>query len=198
MKQNEEMEERREDDAALIKKLEEELASVNKQGGKEQGLSNNAREQITETHILQSALSRANGDGRYMVGAQPYKTQCEEADPFLCILEMSGEDPSMLNIVHEQRNRFRQRVLELEAERDALNGTATRLRQELQTLKTDNVKLYEKIKYLQSYATSVDKSGRLNANQLSEIKVTVRNESPIEQRYKELYEDQINPFADFR
>ena len=104
----------------------------------------------------------------------------------------------MLTIVHEQRNRFRQRMLELEAERDSLNRTVTRLRQEMQTLKTDNVKLYEKIKYLQSYATSVDKSGRLNANQMSEIKVNVRNESPIEQRYKELYEDQINPFADFR
>ena len=120
----------------------------------------------------------------------------------------------MLTIVHEQvcshnfylntsqgefqRNRLRQRVLELEEERDGFASKNVKLQQQITTLRADNVKLYEKIKYLQNYTASLDKASRLNPNQLSEIKINVRQDSQVEQRYKDLYEDQINPFADFR
>ena len=60
-------------------------------------------------------------------------------------------DPSLLSIVQSQRERFRLRVQELENENSQQSQNIAGLSQEIENLRLDNVKLYEKIKFLQNY-----------------------------------------------
>ena len=65
-----------------------------------------------------------------------------------------GSDPqtsSLVAILQGQRDRFRQRSLELEAELTAANAAGDALRGRVAALTADNVKLYEKTRFLQSY-----------------------------------------------
>eukprot|EP00117_Sycon_ciliatum_P025414 scpid64542/ scgid21102/ Protein CASP len=71
----------------------------------------------------------------------------------------ASSNDSLLPIVSSQRERFRQRNLELEAETRQLHQTIAVLRNEVDTLRSDNIKLYEKIKFLQSYSSSAGKGG---------------------------------------
>ena len=50
-----------------------------------------------------------------------------------------------------QRERFRLRVQELENENSQQSQNIAGLSQEIENLRLDNVKLYEKIKFLQNY-----------------------------------------------
>jgi len=138
--------------------------------------------------------------------------------------DLSSE--SLLGIVHEQRNQFRKRMLELEMERDGLAKQVGDLTQDIESLQADNVSLFEKIKYLQNYTgqtNQIDYPGQRSSspfspqqsqfnnhqtkpNQSSELRLTVQgrqrggdnlNENGVESRYKSLYEDKMNPFNDF-
>ncbi|KAJ8256305.1 hypothetical protein COCON_G00184570 [Conger conger] len=63
-----------------------------------------------------------------------------------------GQMDSLLSIISSQRERFRSRNQELEAESRSVQQTLQALQTELDSLRADNIKLYEKIKFLQSYA----------------------------------------------
>ena len=63
----------------------------------------------------------------------------------------AGKDGDMLGIVQAQRNRFMGRINDLEREKDSLTRQVAEARQTGQHLQRDNLKLYEKIRYLQSY-----------------------------------------------
>lgn len=67
---------------------------------------------------------------------------------------MGGEEPTMLDIIAGQRDRFRSRTLELETENQKVSARLERLTTDKDSLKSDNVRLYEKIRYLQSYKQS--------------------------------------------
>ena len=100
------------------------------------------------------------------------------------IQEKSGTDNSnnsLLLIVSSQRERFRVRNNELEAENYTHQQTIQRLQNDLDSLRADNVKLYEKIKYLQSYPTS--------------SKITIDDSTAS--RYSSQYEDNLDPFTSF-
>ncbi|MEQ2217225.1 Protein CASP, partial [Xenoophorus captivus] len=62
-----------------------------------------------------------------------------------------GQMDSLLSIISSQRERFRSRNQELEAENRSMQQTMQALQGELDSLRADNIKLYEKIKFLQSY-----------------------------------------------
>eukprot|EP00064_Thunnus_orientalis_P011946 superscaffoldBa00001777_g11978 len=62
-----------------------------------------------------------------------------------------GQMDSLLSIISSQRERFRSRNQELEAENRSMQQTMQALQNELDSLRADNIKLYEKIKFLQSY-----------------------------------------------
>ena len=64
-------------------------------------------------------------------------------------------DPSLLSIVQSQRERFRLRVQELENENSQQSQNIAGLSQEIENLRLDNVKLYEKIKFLQNYRPNI-------------------------------------------
>nr|CAB3232456.1 protein CASP-like [Phallusia mammillata] len=88
---------------------------------------------------------------------------------------------SLLLIVSSQRERFRVRNNELEAENYTLQQTIQRMQNDGDALRADNVKLYEKIKYLQSYPTTT--------------KVAI--EDVTANRYSTQYEDNLDPFTSF-
>ena len=62
----------------------------------------------------------------------------------------NNNDASLFQIVSNQRERFRLRAQELETEMMAGKQQVIFLTNELDRLRSDNVKLYEKIKFLQS------------------------------------------------
>ncbi|KAJ8280323.1 hypothetical protein GJAV_G00053220 [Gymnothorax javanicus] len=90
-----------------------------------------------------------------------------------------GQMDSLLSIISSQRERFRSRNQELEAENRSLQQTLGALQSELDSLRADNIKLYEKIKFLQSYA------GRAGGSDDTVM------------RYSSQYEERLDPFSSF-
>ncbi|XP_053223406.1 protein CASP isoform X8 [Podarcis raffonei] len=90
-----------------------------------------------------------------------------------------GQMDSLLSIISSQRERFRARNHELEAENQMMQHTMQALQSELDNLRADNIKLYEKIKFLQSYP------GRGTGSDDTEL------------RYSTQYEERLDPFASF-
>uniref|UniRef100_A0A8C9Y8G7 Protein CASP n=1 Tax=Sander lucioperca TaxID=283035 RepID=A0A8C9Y8G7_SANLU len=89
-----------------------------------------------------------------------------------------GQMDSLLSIISSQRERFRSRNQELEANR-SMQQTMQALQNELDSLRADNIKLYEKIKFLQSYP---GKAGGSDDTVM---------------RYSSQYEERLDPFASF-
>ncbi|GIL86016.1 hypothetical protein Vretifemale_14276, partial [Volvox reticuliferus] len=58
---------------------------------------------------------------------------------------------SLLEIVVSQRDRFRQRMVQLEEEKSQLSDELHKTQQQLQSCRNDNVALFEKIRYLERY-----------------------------------------------
>ncbi|KAM3615674.1 uncharacterized protein V6R79_006090 [Siganus canaliculatus] len=90
-----------------------------------------------------------------------------------------GQMDSLLSIISSQRERFRSRNQELEAENRSMQQTMQALQNELDSLRADNIKLYEKIKFLQSYP------GKAGASDDTVM------------RYSSQYEERLDPFASF-
>ncbi|XP_060612974.2 protein CASP isoform X9 [Anolis sagrei] len=90
-----------------------------------------------------------------------------------------GQVDSLLSIISSQRERFRARNHELEAENRLMQHTMQALQSELDSLRADNIKLYEKIKFLQSYP------GRGGGSDDTEM------------RYSSQYEERLDPFTSF-
>jgi homeobox protein cut-like len=87
---------------------------------------------------------------------------------------------SLLPIISSQRERFRSRNMELEAETQHNQQVISSLRNEVDSLRSDNVKLYEKIKFLESYP-AMSKLSR----------------DDIVGRYSMEYEKKLDPFTAF-
>uniref|UniRef100_A0A8C4MLG1 Protein CASP n=1 Tax=Equus asinus TaxID=9793 RepID=A0A8C4MLG1_EQUAS len=90
-----------------------------------------------------------------------------------------GQVDSLLSIISSQRERFRARNQELEAENRLAQHTIQALQNELDSLRADNIKLFEKIKFLQSYP------GRGGSSDDTEL------------RYSSQYEERLDPFSSF-
>nr|XP_046149628.1 cut-like homeobox 1b isoform X6 [Oncorhynchus gorbuscha] len=133
-----------------------------------------------------SSLSRPDAEGSdltSMIDSIPEPIR--EATAMFTGMAPKGELPqgqmdSLLSIISSQRERFRSRNQELEAESRSVQVTMLALQSELDSLRADNIKLYEKIKFLQSYP------GRAGG---SDDTVTVR--------YSSQYEERLDPFASF-
>ncbi|XP_026897816.1 protein CASP isoform X6 [Acinonyx jubatus] len=90
-----------------------------------------------------------------------------------------GQVDSLLSIISSQRERFRARNQELESENRLAQHTIQALQSELDSLRADNIKLFEKIKFLQSYP------GRGGSSDDTEL------------RYSSQYEERLDPFSSF-
>jgi homeobox protein cut-like len=76
--------------------------------------------------------------------------------------EKANDDHSVATIVMAQRDRLRARCDALEAERDSFKRELQVQVQTAESLKTDNTKLYEKVRYLQTFNSGSSKGGATN------------------------------------
>jgi homeobox protein cut-like len=113
----------------------------------------------------------------------------------------TDQTESMLQVMKAQRDRLKTRVETLEAEKDRLAEQLRLTSTRAQTLQEDNVKLYQKMRYVQSFASSPSgmATGKSHAAQpsLSSLSADVEQGVPFEDKYKSAYEDSVNPFAAF-
>ncbi|KAF9573075.1 hypothetical protein EC968_009035 [Mortierella alpina] len=139
----------------------------------------------------------------------------------------SSADHSILPIVTSQRDRFRQRNSELEEQLRQQSEQISNLRNETSQLQKDNLKLYEKVKYMQSYrddssgagvgtgasAAMVDYTtpfrsggivGRQSAGAGGQYKKNDGDHETVQMqpldptdRYRNMYEESMNPFEAF-
>ncbi|KAJ3271877.1 camp-dependent protein kinase catalytic subunit [Terramyces sp. JEL0728] len=84
-------------------------------------------------------------------------------------------DSSIIPILTSQRDRYRQRYEESQLETRSLNQKISTLSDQINSLKQDNISLYEKLKYQESYVIDVDVN-----------------------KYKNMYEERIDPFQQFK
>ncbi|CAN6479979.1 unnamed protein product [Victoria cruziana] len=118
------------------------------------------------------------------------------------ILENSGsrsalsdqDQNSMLQVICSQRDRFRKRLQESEEEVRQLKEKIRSLSSELEKTKSDNVKLYGKIRYVQDY-TQEKPVSRGSKKRGEDIESGFS--SDVELKYKKMYEEDINPFVAF-
>lgn len=108
----------------------------------------------------------------------------------------SSAETSILPIITSQRDRFRQRNAELEEQLLRQSDTVSELRNEIKTLQADNLKLYEKVRYLESYSAGVG-SGSPAPSNLRNLVGNSRRDEELG-KYKSLYEDHMNPFEVFK
>ncbi|KAG7446277.1 uncharacterized protein BT62DRAFT_931725 [Guyanagaster necrorhizus] len=109
---------------------------------------------------------------------------------------VSSADTSILPIVTSQRDRFRQRNAELEEELRRQFQIISDLRSEVKNLQADNLKLYEKVRYMQSYREEA--GSRPVTSQLDPLPTPSNNSSDDLGKYRARYEEAMNPFEAFR
>ncbi|KAJ8588870.1 hypothetical protein M405DRAFT_819013 [Rhizopogon salebrosus TDB-379] len=111
----------------------------------------------------------------------------------------SSADTSILPIVTSQRDRFRQRNAELEEELRKHYHTISELRTEVKSLQSDNLKLYEKVRYMQSYREqgSVSQLDPLPPSSPSPYGGSGNGRDELG-KWGARYEEAMNPFEAFR
>uniref|UniRef100_A0A0X3PU48 Protein CASP n=1 Tax=Schistocephalus solidus TaxID=70667 RepID=A0A0X3PU48_SCHSO len=208
-KDNSELRDRDQRQASLIRQLEESVAQMS-------STEASASVPYHRTSILNSdsgtsAEQEMLGMQQLLLGSQP---EAETAS--------SGQFPgpashlSMLAIVQSQRDRFRDRSRELEENLLVLRQQVLAVQTELDSVRQDNVRLYEKIKFMQSYSPSppsLRSQASLTERQPASAAVTtvsILTPSPappppgvpeadyrLLERYSHAYEARLNPFRQF-
>ncbi|CAO3638106.1 unnamed protein product [Mucor fragilis] len=121
------------------------------------------------------------------------------------------EDKSILPIVISQRDRFRQRNNELEERVRSLETSLQDARMQVQKLKTDNLNLYERLKFVHVWKEGqqqdkgmTNRSVAVNMDEPSTSMRSFRRSSINKQqpddpsdKYGKLYEESMNPFTQF-
>lgn len=124
----------------------------------------------------------------------------------------STSETSILPIVTSQRDRFRQRNAELEDELRKQFEIVTDLRTEIKSLQADNLKLYEKVRYINSYRDGAAGGGGSNmalsggsggagaggSGLQGALSMGLGRRDEEMGRYKDKYEESMNPFEAFK
>lgn len=170
---------------ASVKQFEQQLADANAAKMKLQQLIYDKDAQITrlEENISNSrSTASPAGDGA--------TSSSENLD-------------SMVQVLITQRDRLNARLGTLEAEKDAVTEKLRLSLIQTTSLQEDNVGLYQKLRYLQSYqggsvasSSSAHATSRM-ASSSSSMDLESGKSSNVEEKYKSMYEEQMNPFAAF-
>jgi len=118
--------------------------------------------------------------------------------------EPMGGGSGILPMITAQRDRFKKRNSELEAELQKSYQTVSSLRSEIGALQKDNLDLYEKTRYVSSYnavnrgpASSASSYGA-NPNPSAINIESGGSGSAVDTKYRSAYESNLSPFAAFR
>ncbi|KAL4109345.1 hypothetical protein PRIC1_001046 [Phytophthora ramorum] len=109
----------------------------------------------------------------------------------------TSSDSKMLEIVRGQRDRFRERMKELQSEKNRVEELAQSYKSTVARLETDNMQLYHKIRYLQSYGADSKSAGSRVKPNFSALEDGSGGASDVEARYRGMYEEKMNPFVQF-
>ncbi|KAF2034109.1 hypothetical protein EK21DRAFT_57258 [Setomelanomma holmii] len=113
--------------------------------------------------------------------------------------EAMGGSSGILPMVTAQRDRFKKRNSELEAELQKSYQTVSSLRSEIGALQKDNLDLYEKTRYVSSYnAHARGPASSASSYAANPNPSTVNISADASDRYKASYESNLSPFAAFR
>ncbi|KAI0001319.1 CASP C terminal-domain-containing protein [Russula compacta] len=164
----------------LNERLESDLLKIEQhgQGNSDARLADTAEDDVLAGLGLELGLTTKNKDPLVQTKAIPFT---------------SSADTSILPIVTSQRDRFRQRNAELEEELRKQFQIISELRAEIRSLQSDNLKLYEKVRYMQSYRENAHSTlDPLPASSISTPSAGELN------KYSVRYEEAMNPFEAFR
>ncbi|KAI8968413.1 CASP C terminal-domain-containing protein [Mycotypha africana] len=169
----------------LNQRLEEDLLRM----GQQKAVANSGDISVSE-----------NSTGRYSISDPRTSVEVSGSMTPRTADALSGgkEDKTILPIVMSQRDRFRQRNAELEERTRSLESTVQDLQTEIQNLRTDNLKLYERLKFVHVW-----KEGQQQNNTGITVSTTIYHKQPSLQaddpsvKYGKLYEESMNPFTQF-
>eukprot|EP00607_Mallomonas_marina_P007130 CAMPEP_0182438910 /NCGR_PEP_ID=MMETSP1167-20130531/86099_1 /TAXON_ID=2988 /ORGANISM="Mallomonas Sp, Strain CCMP3275" /LENGTH=775 /DNA_ID=CAMNT_0024632461 /DNA_START=161 /DNA_END=2488 /DNA_ORIENTATION=+ len=163
--------------SALISKLENDLENGLNQPGLSLSLSRTKREErerekegdmgLTELLLTDSPAEkeRRRGEkekerererGSAVMSERSVKSSAASTGPSPSL--SSSSSSQMTTILQAQRDRYKDRLAEAEAKVTAMSRQLTALSEEKSSLESDNISLYGKIRYLQSYASSSSSS----------------------------------------
>ncbi|KNE69176.1 hypothetical protein AMAG_19976 [Allomyces macrogynus ATCC 38327] len=117
-----------------------------------------------------------------------------------------ASDSRLVGILTAQRDRLKQRAQELEQVMLGKSQTITELNSALERMQHENMTLYERIAYLSSYSAQGGRrsatpgtgvAGAAAASSSGNVAVDMAGTSDVEQKYRTLYEEQLNPFTEF-
>ncbi|KAG9736331.1 hypothetical protein KCU59_g9989, partial [Aureobasidium melanogenum] len=112
-------------------------------------------------------------------------------------LRPEAPNAGILPMVTAQRDRFKAKIRELETNLQEQYTIVSSLRSEIASLQKDNLSLYEKSRYVNSYNTKGGATSGYSSTNPSTITID-RSNPGTDARYKSAYENSISPFAAFR
>ncbi|CED82054.1 Transcription factor/CCAAT displacement protein CDP1 [Phaffia rhodozyma] len=194
----------------LNERLENDLLQINKPNGG--AVKTSVSDAHSGSNEAGSAVGGAKSGGLegLEIGTGSDKTRASPV-PF----QSGSSDNSILPIVTSQRDRFRARNAELEEELRKQFESISELRTEIKSLQADNLKLYEKVRYMGSYredsSAVAGPSSYYSGNSSSNLRTgsggglgnlgisgLAGGRGDEIGKYKDKYEDSINPFESFK
>ncbi|KAF8569292.1 hypothetical protein P879_01880 [Paragonimus westermani] len=187
-----EAKQREQEQSELITLLESDLYRLQSAYEESQRVNSFTRNGSAVPHSLQPVHQSGGSEGQMLAEAIGEETENVPAPAPLI-------DPSLLQIVENQRDRYRARTDELEQTETNLRHQLVLLQREVESIRVDNVKLYEKIRFLQSYSSPVCASGH-SLGRRGSVPSPATSEAPSDpfvQKYFQVYEANLDPFNQF-
>lgn len=220
------LEERNEDSKSLIIKLEDGINAMTGKSGSASGLkarysmergglgSGMQSPTISSTSLsagvdggaIAATSEEVGGDGANDEDGESSAWDWGERQQAAGLERLMSEEPTMLDIVSGQRDRFRSRTVELETDNRKVAERLERVTGDVDHLKADNVRLYEKIRYLQSYGGGGSAAGSTSVKPIhsannSSVSIGGMDEEEgmggILGQYRSMYEEMVNPYTLF-
>ncbi|BHF61089.1 hypothetical protein SprV_0100406000 [Sparganum proliferum] len=213
-KDNSELRDRDQRQTGLIRQLEESVAQMSSAA---EAATPFNRTSLLSSESVSGAEQEILGMEQLLLGSE---TETETVS--------SAQSPtptsqlSMLAIVQSQRDRFRDRSRELEENLLVLRQQVLAVQTELDSVRQDNVRLYEKIKFMQSYSQSPPSlrsqtrptERPSTSAAVTTVSIPTRSPTPppppppptvgvpeedhrLFERYSHAYEARLNPFRQF-
>lgn len=105
--------------------------------------------------------------------------------------DQEDEKSKRIKVLMSQRDRLKSQLQTLEQENQNVQEKLQELNGQVTILSNENVQLYKKIKYLQSYPSHSSRT------QTGDVSINMDESDSVEDKYKNLYDSNMNPFADF-
>ena len=201
--------------ASRLETLQEDLSSTNMELEKSRSLTatleddlSNAQGTASSSHPAMSVAGT-----RYPASTAPKRRRASPTSSIISGFDTShapntldalragepvGGGSGILPMVTAQRDRFKKRNTDLESELSKLYQTVSSLRSEVASLQKDNLKLYEKTRYVSTYSRGQPASVTSSSLNPNPSTVNVSDGDSALDRYRPAYESKISPFAAFR